>query len=269
MHSHIKEVFRMSNPGKATRESATGGTASDDHAGLRRVAVITGSTRGIGRAIAEALVRRGDCVVVSSRSAEDVEAAAKALAAAGPGEALGLVCDVREANQCQALVEGAVRHFGGLDILVNNAGVGRFAPIQEMSPELWDLQIRTNLDSVFHTSRAAIPHLIRRGGGWILNIGSLAGRNAFAGGVAYNASKWGLLGMSEAMMLDLRGEGIRVSCIMPGSVNTHFFGGEPDPADDWKLTAEDIAQVVTDLLDFPSRALPSKVEIRPARPPSR
>jgi len=259
----------MSDHAQAERDAGAQEAAAHAPAGSGRVAVITGSTRGIGRAIAEALVRQGDRVVVSGRGAEDVEAAAAELNAVGPGEALGLVCDVREASQCAALVVGGVRHFGGLDILVNNAGVGRFAPIQEMSAELWNLQIRTNLDSVFHTSRAAIPHLIRRRGGWILNIGSLAGRNAFSGGVAYNASKFGLLGMSEAMMLDLRGEGIRVSCIMPGSVNTHFFGGEPDPAEDWKLTAEDIAQVVTDLLAFPSRALPSKVEIRPTSPPSR
>lgn len=232
-----------------------------------QIAVVTGSTKGIGFAIAEALVARGGRVVVSSRNEADVARVASDLAERGPGEAHGIVCDVRDPRQCRALIAGAVERFGGLDVLVNNAGVGRFAPIHEMEDDDWDLLIRTNLDSVFHCSKAAAAHLIARGGGWIFNIGSLAGRNSFAGGVAYNASKWGLLGMSEAMMLDLRQEGVRVSCIMPGSVNTHFFGGEPDPADDWKLTAEDVARVVVDLLDYPDRALPSKVELRPTRPP--
>lgn len=234
-----------------------------------KVAVITGSTRGIGRAAAEALVRGGGSVVVSSRRPEAVEETVQALSEAGTGRAVGHPCDVRDPEACTTLMDLAVERFGGLDILVNNAGLGRFAKIQEMDRETWDIQIRTNLDGVFHCSRAAIPHLKERGGGWIFNIGSLAGRNAFSGGVAYNASKWGLLGMSEAMMLDLRHEGIRVSCIMPGSVNTHFFEGGPDPEDDWKLQSQDIARVMTDLLAFPDRALPSKVEIRPSRPPKK
>ncbi len=233
------------------------------------VAVVTGSTRGIGRAVAEVLVREGGRVMVSSRRADAVEETVAALEALGTGEAAGQVCDVREPAACHALVEAAVERFGALDVLVNNAGLGRFAKIQEMEPETWNIQLRTNLDGVFHCSQAAIPHLRVRGRGWIFNIGSLAGRNAFSGGVAYNASKFGLLGMTEAMMLDLRDEGIRVSCIMPGSVNTHFFEGGPDPEDDWKLQSEDIARVITDLMSFPDRALPSKVEIRPSRPPKR
>jgi 3-oxoacyl-[acyl-carrier protein] reductase len=232
-----------------------------------KVAVVTGSSRGIGLAIARALVREGARVVVSSRTPEAVHGAARELSAEGSGEAHGVVSDVRDPQACRALVDEAAAKWGGLDILVNNAGLGRFATIQEMDPRDWDVQIRTNLDGVFYCSRAAIPHLMDRGGGWILNLGSLAGRNAFSGGVAYNASKWGLLGMTEAMMLDLRHQGIRVSCIMPGSVNTHFFQGGPDPEDDWKLQSDDIARVVMDLLDYPDRALPSKVEIRPSRPP--
>jgi NAD(P)-dependent dehydrogenase (short-subunit alcohol dehydrogenase family) len=266
--------------------------------GLR--AVVTGSTRGIGRAIAEALVRRGDRVVVSGRDRKTTKAVAAQVGAVGPGEALGIACDVRKPVQCERLIAGAVEGFGGLDVLVNNAGLGRFARIDEMSLEDWDVQIRTNLDGVFHCSRAAIPHLRASAGGggevagggnaWIINIGSLAGRNPFAGGAAYNATKFGLLGMSEAMMLDLRHEGIRVTCVMPGSVATDFDTGGMAPAapslvgggasggkgaaaragrDDWKLTPEDVAQVVTDLLDFPARALPSRVEIRPSRPPRR
>ncbi|CAN5692232.1 SDR family oxidoreductase [soil metagenome] len=234
-----------------------------------KVAVITGSTKGIGRALAEDLVRAGARVVISSRTPADVERVAAEVGEVGPGEAAGIPCDVREPASCRALVSGAVERFGRLDIVVNNAGLGRFAKIQEMDPADWDVQIRTNLDGVFHVSKAAIPHLMSAGGGWILNVGSLAGRNAFSGGAAYNATKFGLLGMTEAMMLDLRDDDIRVSCIMPGSVNTHFFGGEPGPEGDWKLQPEDISQVIMDLLAFPGRALPSKVEIRPSRPPKK
>lgn len=234
-----------------------------------RVALITGSTRGIGLATARAMAMAGMGVVVSGRGRADVDEAVAQVAAAAPSAPtpLGVVCDVREPLACQGLVADTVAHFGRLDILVNNAGLGRFAKIQEMDPADWEVQIRTNLDGVFYTSQAAIPHLIRQGGGWIFNIASLAGRNAFSGGVAYNATKFGLRGMTEAMMLDLRDHNIRVSCIMPGSVNTHFFGGEPSPEEDWKLAAEDIAKVLMDLLAFPDRALPSKIEIRPSRPP--
>jgi 3-oxoacyl-[acyl-carrier protein] reductase len=232
-----------------------------------KVALVTGSTKGIGLAIAEDLLQRGARVVVSSGNPDNVARATADLARFGAGEVHGIPCDVRAPEACAQLVAATVERFGGLDLLVNNAGLGRFAPIQDLSVEDWDLQLRTNLDGVFYVSKAAVPHLIERGGGWIFNIGSLAGRNAFSGGVAYNASKFGLTGMSEAMMLDLRDHGIRVTCIMPGSVNTHFFGGDPGPEGAWKLQPEDISRVVLDLLDFPERALPSKIEIRPSRPP--
>ncbi len=232
-----------------------------------KVALVTGSTKGIGRAVAEDLVRAGAEVVVSSRTVADVARAAGEVDGVGPGAAHGIPCDVRDPEACSRLVRGTVERFGGLDILVNNAGLGRFARIQEMDPADWEIQVRTNLDGVFHVSRAAVPHLVADGGGWIIHIASLAGRNAFSGGVAYNATKFGLVGMSEAMMLDLRDEGVRVTCVLPGSVNTHFFGGEPDPEGGWKLQPEDVSRVVMDLLAFPDRALPSKVEIRPSRPP--
>jgi NAD(P)-dependent dehydrogenase (short-subunit alcohol dehydrogenase family) len=253
--------------GGVNNMTASTGQGTREHEG--RVAIITGSTRGIGLATAQAMAQAGMGVVVSGRGRQDVDRAVAQVQAAAPDAPapLGVVCDVQEPLSCQGLVADTVAHFGRLDVLVNNAGLGRFAKIQDMDPADWEVQIRTNLDGVFHTSQAAIPHLIRQGGGWIFNIASLAGRNAFSGGAAYNATKFGLLGMTEAMMLDLRDEGIRVSCIMPGSVNTHFFGGEPSPEGDWKLSAEDIAQVIMDLMAFPDRALPSKVEIRPTRPP--
>ena len=233
----------------------------------RPVAVVTGSTRGIGFGVAEGLVDRGWAVVVGSRSESAVERTVGALRETGEAVA-GRRVDVRRPDECRAFVDEAVERFGRLDLLVNNAGVGSFRPIQEMSPEDWDLQIRTNLDGVFHCSEAAIPHLRRNEeGGWIVNIGSIASRHAIAGGAAYNASKFGLLGLTEAMMLDLRHENVRVSIVMPGSVATDFFGSPADPEESWKLRAEDVARAVVDLLEYPPRALPSRVEVRPTRPP--
>jgi NAD(P)-dependent dehydrogenase (short-subunit alcohol dehydrogenase family) len=230
------------------------------------VALVTGSTKGIGRAIAAALVGQGAKVVVSARTESLVRSTAEELTRQGPGEAVGVPCDVRDPADCEALVSRAVDRFGRLDILVNNAGVGIFAKIQEMEPSAWDTQIRTNLDGVFHCSRAAVPHLIASGRGWIVNIASLAGRSAHSGSVAYGATKWALVGMSEVMMEDLRHDGVRVTCVLPGSVDTEFMG-RPTRDAPWKLAAEDVAQGVIDLLAFPPRALPSRLEIRPSRPP--
>ena len=166
----------------------------------------------------------------------------------------------------------AVAELGGLDILVNNAGIGAFAPVHEMEPETWDRLIATNLSGVFYCCHEAIPHLKARGAAWIINIASLAGKNAFAGGAAYNASKFGLVGFSEALMLDVRQHGIRVNYIMPGSVATHFSGpsgGHRDAETEWMIQPEDIAQVVMNLLALPENALVSRVEIRPTRPKSK
>lgn len=230
-----------------------------------KACIVTGSTRGIGLAIAHALARRGADVAVSSRSAADVGRAAAEVGALGSGAALGVVCDVRDPESCRRLVDAAVDRFGRLDVLVNNAGLGTFAPIDELSIEDWRAQIDTNLGGVFYCSKAAIPHLSAAGDSWIVNIGSLAGRHAFPGGTGYNASKFGLLGMSEAMMLDLRYRNIRVSHIMPGSVNTRFRG-QAGTEGDWKLDPRDVAQAVVDLLAYPGRALPSRIEMRPSRP---
>ena len=231
-----------------------------------KVAVITGGSRGIGRTIGRLLVAHGATVVVAARNQADVERTAAELGGSDGTRVLGVACDVRRWDDCQALVDRTVAAFGRLDVLVNNAGVGVFAPLEAMSLEEWHRQIETNLDGVFHCCRAALHHLTQAEG-WIINIGSLAGRNAFSGGTAYNATKFGLLGFSEALMLEVRHAGVRVACVMPGSVATEFGAGAADAAD-WKLHPEDVAQVVLDLLAFPARALPSRVEIRPSRPPS-
>ncbi|HEX8452541.1 MAG TPA: SDR family oxidoreductase [Longimicrobium sp.] len=232
-----------------------------------KVAVVTGSTKGIGYAIAESLARAGADVVVSARNEDEVRDAARRLEEVGPGRAVGVACDVRRHEDVRRLI-GAAVELGGVDILVNNAGVGVFSTVDGMSPEEWHTVIGTNLDGVFFCCHEAIPRLRERGGGWIINIGSLAGRNAFAGGAAYNASKFGLLGFTEAMMLDVRHDDIRVTCIMPGSVATHFNNHDPTDADAWKIQPEDIAQIVMDLIAMPARTLPSKIEVRPSRPKS-
>ncbi|MBI4538788.1 MAG: SDR family oxidoreductase [Gemmatimonadetes bacterium] len=232
-----------------------------------QVCIVTGSTKGIGRAIAEALADAGAHVVVSARTERDVSETAGALARRGFGSILGVRCDVRRPADCDRLVARTVERFGRLDVLVNNAGVGYFAPVDEMSVEDWKSQIETNLDGAFCCARAAAPHMKRGGGGWIINIGSLAGRNAFAGGCAYNASKFGLIGLTEAMMLDLRYDNIRVSVIMPGSVNTEFRGREVAPENAWMLQPEDVARAVLDLVAYPANAHVSRVEMRPSQPP--
>jgi len=180
----------------------------------------------------------------------------------------GMVADVRRYEDCRRLIRAATERFGGLDILVNNAGIGIMKPVDQLTAEEWDATIETNLSGVFYCCREAIPLLRQRGGGYIFNISSLAGVNPFAGGSAYNASKFGLNGFSEAMMQDVRYDGIRVSYIMPGSVDTDF-GAAPGSKsrETWKLTGEDIAKAVVDLYKFPRTALASRIEMRPSQPP--
>lgn len=178
-----------------------------------------------------------------------------------------MAADVRRSEDCAKLIAGAVETFGGLHILINNAGIGGFSPIEKMDVAHWDRVIATNLNSLFYCTHAALPHL-KRDGGWIINIGSLAGKNAFPGGAAYNASKFGLIGFSEAVMQEVRHDDIRVSYIMPGSVATDFEGAT-NWAADWMIQPQDIAQVVIDLLEMPARTLPSRVEVRPSRPPKK
>jgi len=227
-----------------------------------KVAIVTGSTKGIGRAIAQRMVAAGASVVVSARTPADVEETAEAL-----GErAAGIVCDVADPDQCRRLVDDTVRRFGRLDILVNNAGLGIFKSISEMDISEWRRQIDVNLGGVFYCSKAALDPLRETGDGFIINIGSLASRNTFAGGTGYNASKFGLLGLTEAMMLDIRESDVRVSIVMPGSVNTPFSGKEPSPERSWKLEADDCALAVMQLLDYPKEAHVSRIEMRPSRP---
>jgi 3-oxoacyl-[acyl-carrier protein] reductase len=230
-------------------------------------AIVTGGSKGIGYAIAEALARAGGNVLICARNAQEVEDAARTLDGVGEGRVVGTPCDMTSQEQVRRLVERALEEFDGVDVLVNNAGVGRFAPVDQLSVEHWEQVVGTNLTGVFYACREAIPHMKRRGAGWIVNIGSLAGKNPFEGGAAYNASKFGLLGFSEAMMLDVRHHGIRVSTIMPGSVATHFNDHTPTEADAWKTQPEDIADLVLDLLAMHERTIPSRIEVRPSRPP--
>ncbi|MGH7680782.1 MAG: SDR family oxidoreductase [Candidatus Eiseniibacteriota bacterium] len=234
-----------------------------------KAAVVTGSTKGIGLAAAEALLHEGAQVMISARNASEVAAVAKKLSAQYPGQVGAHPCDVRSEAEVESLFRAADREFNGVDILVNNAGVGLFKNLEEMTLEEWNSVIETNVTGVFLCSRAAIPMMRRRGGGYIFNISSLAGKNAFPTASAYNASKFAVNGMSEALMQEVRHDGIRVSYIMPGSVNTYFNEREPDPTQKWKLTSEDVAQVIVDLLHHNPRSLPSRVEIRPSRPPQK
>jgi NAD(P)-dependent dehydrogenase (short-subunit alcohol dehydrogenase family) len=230
-----------------------------------KVAIVTGATRGIGRAIAEALAAGGCNVVIAARHDKDCQAVAQKIAAQGRGQVLGVATDVRRNEDCERMVAAAVENFGGLHILINNAGIGGFGPVDQMDVAHWDRVIATNLNSLFYCTRATLPYL-KRQGGWVINIGSLAGKNAFPGGAAYNASKFGLIGFSEALMQEVRHDDIRVSYIMPGSVATDFEGTSQSSAD-WMIQPPDIAQIVLDLLAMPARTLPSRVEVRPSKPP--
>ncbi len=232
-----------------------------------QVGLVTGGTRGIGRRIAEALLEAGLRVAVCGRSAEVVGAAVSEMAArAGGGRVAGQACDVALYEDVAALFRFISGEFGGLDVLVNNAGIGLFEPVDQISPAQWRQVIETNLTGAFYCTREAVPLMRQRGGGYIFNIGSLAGKNAMAGGAAYNASKFAMVGLSEASMLDLRYDNIRVSCLMPGSVATGFGGPGSGGGQDWKIQPQDIAQTLVHLLRLPEHTLASRVEIRPTRP---
>jgi NAD(P)-dependent dehydrogenase (short-subunit alcohol dehydrogenase family) len=233
---------------------------------MTRSAIVTGGTRGIGLAIARALLADGASVMITGRDRAVADDAARSLATQfDPTRVAATAVDVRDRPGIVALVAETVRRFGRLDTLINNAGVGSFTPVEAMTDDDWDNVIDTNLTGVFHCTRAVLPSLKQAGGGWIINIASLAGRNYFPGGAAYCASKAGLIAFTEALMQEVRYDNIRVSVVMPGSVATGFRG-QPGPEDDWKLSPDDVALAVMDLLHHPGRSLPSRVEIRPARP---
>ena len=280
-----------------------------------KIAIVTGGTKGIGRAIAEALLVERLSVCITARTQRDVDQTVRELMRTllKPGQRVrtrkhegivlgltptnvrvrwdgesketyiyperltidgrrrvaGFACDVRKYNQVKALIDYTVKELGGLDILVNNAGIGIFETVEETSPEDFRAVLETNLFGVFYCCHEAIPQMKKRGGGYIINISSLAGVNAHPQMAAYNASKFGLNGFSEALMQEVRHDNIKVSYIMPGSVNTEFGGDSPTDEKSWQLTPRDIARVVVDLLHHDDRSLPSRVELRPSKPPKK
>ncbi len=233
-----------------------------------KVALITGGTKGIGRGIAEALLELGMNVAITSRNLTAAEKAAADLNKKGKGKAIGVKADVRKMDSQVQAVDTVLKEWGQLDVLVANAGLGHFASISDMTIDEWQETIDTNLTGVFFSVKAALNEL-KKSKGYIFTISSLAGTNFFAGGGAYNASKFGVTGFTQAIMLDLRQDDIKVSTIMPGSVATHFNGNEPTKKDDWKIQSEDIGELIVDLLKMNPRTLPSKIEVRPSKPPQK
>jgi 3-oxoacyl-[acyl-carrier protein] reductase len=229
-------------------------------------AIVTGGSRGIGFAVAKALLGEGMDVLICGRKQDAIDRAVQALTNDSAARVVGFAADVSSSQETAKLFAFADQQFGGLDYLINNAGVGVFRAAGELAVDEWDQVIATNLSGAFYCSREAIERFRVRKSGWIVNISSLAGRNPFAGGSAYNASKFGLNGFSEAMMLDHRSDNIRVSYIMPGSVDTGFSGHEPEKRSEWKIAPEDVAEIVLGILRMPSRTLISRVEVRPSRP---
>ncbi len=226
-----------------------------------KVAYITGGTKGIGYGIAKMLLEQGMKVAISGRSIDDAKAAAAKLGS----DVLPLQSDVRNFHDEQSAVDAVVEKFGRLDVMVANAGMGKFAPVDELSLEDWNQMLETNLNGVFHSLKASVDAL-KKSEGYYITIASLAGTNFFANGAAYNASKFGVVGFTQAAMIDLRKYNIKATTIMPGSVATHFNNHTPNAEDVWKIQPEDIGQLVVDLLNMNPRTLPSKIEVRPSQP---
>lgn len=233
-----------------------------------KVAFITGGSKGIGYGVAEILMKEGMRVAITSRSHQAAEEAASELNKIGKGEAFGIASDVRDLDSQKEAVNKTLEKFGQIDLLFANAGLGHFASIEDMTPEQWHEVIDTNLTGVFYTVKAGLDAL-KKSKGYIITLSSLAGTNFFANGSAYNASKFAVTGFSQAIMLDLRQYGIRVSTIMPGSVATHFNNHTPNEGDAWKIQPEDIGDMIASLMKLDSRTLPSKIEVRPSMPPSK
>lgn len=231
-----------------------------------KVAFITGGNKGIGYGIAESLLKEGMRVAISSRSLEAAQEAAQSLMNTHGGEVLGLSADVRHYEELEKANDAILEHFGQLDALIANAGIGHFGPIDQMDPKDWDAVIETNVSGVFYSIRACAEAL-KKSEGSIFTISSLAGTNFFANGAAYNASKFAVTGFSQAAMLDFRSHNVKVTTIMPGSVTSYFNGHVPADSDAWKIQPEDLGKLTVDLLTMHPRTLPSKVEVRPSRPP--
>lgn len=229
-------------------------------------AIVTGGTRGIGHAIARAILAADGRVMITGRDQAGVDRAVASLDETGGGRVAGLAVDVRDPQAVGRLVDATVERFGGLDVVVNNAGVSASGNVEATTDATWRLVVDTNLSGPFHMIRAAIPRLREAGGGWIVNIASLAGAHPFAGGGAYCASKAALIALTESVMQEVRGDGIRVSVVLPGSVATGFSNRTRGGDDSWKLSPEDVAEAVMSLLKHPARSLPSRLEIRPSRP---
>jgi 3-oxoacyl-[acyl-carrier protein] reductase len=230
-----------------------------------KVVLITGGSKGIGYGVAEALMKHGARVALTSRMQKSAEQAADQLNRLGKGEAFGLGADVRDLKAQQTAVDAIIKKWGSLDVLVANAGLGYFGSIETLTVEQWNETIDTNLTGVFYSIKASLPAL-KKSKGYIITMASLAGTNFFAGATAYNASKFGLVGFTQAAMLDLRASGIKVTTIMPGSVATEFNGASANSEESWKIQPEDIGQIVVDLLKMHPRTLPSKIEVRPSIP---
>ncbi len=233
-----------------------------------KTAIITGGSKGIGLGIAQAMLDQGMQVVITGRNRQSIDEAVELLSKSGGKRVSGVVSDVRHLASEENVVIETIQKYGQVDVLIANAGVGHFAPIEEMTTEQWNDVIDINLTGVFHSVKACVPAL-KKTRGYIITIASLAGTNFFAGGAAYNASKFGLVGFTQAVMLDLRNSGIKTTTIMPGSVATYFNNRIPSEKDAWKIQPEDIGQMVIDLLKLPARTLPSKVEVRPSMPPTK
>jgi len=233
----------------------------------QKTGLVTGGSKGIGYGIAAALLEQQMKVAITSRSRDNANEAAAKLKETGKGEVLALQADVRDLETQQKAVDEVTGQWGQLDLLVANAGLGYFGSIEELTPGQWQETIDTNLTGVFYSIKAAV-NALKESKGFFITISSLAGANFFAGGSAYNASKFGLTGFTQAVMLDLRHQGVRVSTIMPGSVATNFGSGSGS-ADAWKIQIEDIGKLVVDLMKMDPRTLPSKIEVRPSQPPKK
>ncbi|WP_298350608.1 SDR family oxidoreductase [uncultured Dokdonia sp.] len=232
-----------------------------------KVALITGGTKGIGRGIAEALLHQGMKVAITGRDEKSTKEAATELTE-NDNYILGVAADVRDYNSQQAAVKATLDKFGKIDVLIANAGLGHFENITDMTPQQWNETIDTNLTGVFYSVKASLE-AIKESKGYMITISSLAGTNFFEKGTAYNASKFGLTGFSQALMMDVRQDDVKVTTIMPGSVSSHFGGRTPDEGTDWRIQPEDLGQLTVDLLKMHPRTLPSKVEVRPAKPPTK